>query len=91
MSYSSHTTCFTKVVSADISLNAKYLVFKNVRNNNQFAYLARQANPEDSNGLYESYLDAMRRPHGYLLFALAQDTDLLRFRTDMVPSEVMLL
>ena len=43
----------------DISLNAKYLVvFKNVRDNKQFAYLARHVYPEDSKGLYESYLDA---------------------------------
>jgi hypothetical protein len=39
--------------SRDISLNAKYLVvFKNVRDKNQFAYLARQVYPEDSNVLY---------------------------------------
>ena len=45
-------------LSRDISLNAKYLVvFKNVRNKNKFAYLARHVYPEDSNGMYESYLD----------------------------------
>jgi len=38
--------------SGDISRNAKYLVVcKNVRNKNQFAYVARQVYPEDSNGL----------------------------------------
>ena len=38
----------------DISLNAKYLVLlKNVRDKNQFLYLARQAFPEDSQSLYE--------------------------------------
>ena len=43
----------------DISLNAKYLLLlKNVRDKNQFLYLARQAYPEDSHSLYESYLDA---------------------------------
>ena len=74
----------------DISLNAKYLVvFKNVRDKNQFAYLARQVYPENSKSLYESYLDATRRPHGYLLLDLAQDTDdLLRFRTAIFPSEI---
>ena len=36
----------------DISLNAKYLVLlKNVRDKNQFLYLARQAYPEDSHSL----------------------------------------
>jgi hypothetical protein len=35
--------------SRDISLNAKYLVvLKNVRDKNQFAYLAKQVYPEDS-------------------------------------------
>jgi hypothetical protein len=61
--------------SRDISLNAKYLfVFNNVRDENQFAYLARQVYSKDSNGLYESYLEATRRPHGYLLL------DLTRYR-----------
>jgi hypothetical protein len=41
--------------SRDISLNAQYLVvFKNVRDKNQFADLARKVYPEDSNVLYES-------------------------------------
>jgi len=62
------------------------VVLKNVRDKNQFAYLARQVYPEDSNGLYESYLDATRRPHFYLLLDLAQDIDdHLRFRTH-IPS-----
>ena len=56
----------------DLSLNAKYLVvFKNVPYKNQFAYLASQVYPEDSNGLYESYVGATRNPHGYLLLDLA--------------------
>ena len=45
--------------------------------------------PEDSKGLYESYLDATRNPHGYLILHLAQDTDYrLLFRTHIFPSEV---
>ena len=47
----------------DISLNAKYLVLlKNVRDKNQFLYLARQAYPEDSHSLYDAYRDATRQP-----------------------------
>ena len=71
--------------SRDISLNAKYIViFKSVRDKNQFMYLARQVYPENSHSLYEQYLDATKRPHGYLLLDLSQDTnDLLRFRTDI--------
>jgi len=73
----------------DISLNAKYIILlKNVRNKAQFTHLARQVLPEDSRGLFEAYLDATRRPHGYLLLDLAQDTDdCLRFRTNIFPSE----
>jgi len=60
---------------SDVSLNAKYLVvFKNVSDENPFAYLAKQLYPEDRNGLCESCLDATRRPHGYLFLDLAQDT-----------------
>jgi hypothetical protein len=45
--------------------------------------------PEDSSGLYDSYLDATRTPHGYLLLDLAQDTDdLPQFRTSIFPSEI---
>ena len=39
----------------DISLNAKYLVLlKNVRDKNQFTFLARQVYPEHSQSLYDS-------------------------------------
>jgi len=73
----------------DISLNAKYLVLlKNVRDINQFMFLARQVYPENSASLYKAYLDATKRPHGYLLLDLSQDTDdRLRFRTDIFPTE----
>ena len=40
----------------DISLNAKYLVLlKNVRDKNQFTFLERQAYPEHSQCLNDSY------------------------------------
>jgi len=73
----------------DISLNAKYLVLlKNVRDKNQFLYLARQACPEDSHSLLDAYLDATRQPQGYLILDFAQDTDdTLRFRTNVFPDE----
>jgi hypothetical protein len=76
--------------SSYISRNTKYLVvFKNVHDTNQLAYHARHVYPEDSNGLYESYLDATRRPHGYLLLHRVQDQDnCLQFRTDVFPSEI---
>jgi hypothetical protein len=73
----------------DISLNAKYLVaLKNVRDRNQFAYLARHLPPEASVILCEAYREATRNPHGYLILDFAQDTDdLIQFRTNVFPSE----
>ena len=73
----------------DISLNAKYLVLlKNVRDKNQFLYLARQAYPEDSQSFLEAYLDATDQPHSYFILDFAQDTkDKLRFRTNVFPDE----
>jgi hypothetical protein len=51
-----------------ISLNAKYTVaLKNVRDKNQFLYLARQVHPEDSDSLNRAYIDATEKPHGYLI------------------------
>jgi len=73
----------------DISLNAKYLVLlKNVRDENQFMFLARQVYPENSASFYKAYLDVTQRPHGYLLLDLSQDTDdRLHLRTDIFPTE----
>ena len=73
----------------DISLKAKYMVLlKNVRDKNQFLYLARQPYPEDSRSVYEAYLDATRQPHGYLILDFAQDTDeRLSFRTNVFIDE----
>jgi hypothetical protein len=73
----------------DISLNAKYLVFlKNVRDKNQFTHLARQVHPQNSASMYEAYLVAIEKPHGYFIWDFAQDTDnLLRYRTNVFPGE----
>jgi len=71
------------------SLNEKYLVaLKNVRDRNQFAYLARQVLPEASASLCEAYREATQNPHAYMILNFAQDTDyLLRYRTNVFPSE----
>ena len=71
----------------DISLNAKYLVaFKNVRDKNQFHHLARQVYPEESEGLYRTYLHATKEPYSYILLDFSQDTDdRLRFRSPHPP------
>jgi hypothetical protein len=77
----------------DISLNAKYVVaLKNVRDRNEFSFLARQACPENSDSLYKAYLDATSRPHGYLILDFAQHTDdRVRFRTNVFPDQYPIL
>jgi hypothetical protein len=74
-----------------ISLNAKYTVaLKNVRDKNQFLYLARQVHPENSDSLYRAYIDATEKPHGYFILDFAQDTDdRLRYRTNFFPEEYL--
>ena len=73
----------------DISLKATYFVLlKNVRDKNQFLYLARLTYPEDSHSLYDANRDATRQPHGYLILDFAQDTDdTLRIQTNIFPDE----
>jgi len=77
----------------DISLNAIYLVLlKNVRDKNEFIFLARQVYQENKASLYKAYLDATQLFHGYLILYLSQDTDdRLRFRTNIYPREQILV
>ena len=50
--------------------------------------MAQQVYPENSISLYESYFDATREPHGYIILDFSQDThDLLRFRTHVSPED----
>ena len=37
--------------------------------------------------LYDSYLHATAKPHGYLVLDLSQDINDLRFRTEIFPDE----
>jgi len=73
----------------NISQNAKYLVqLKNVRNKNQFMFLARQVFPENSISLCKAYLNATQRTYGYIILDLSQDTnDRLQFRTNIFPTD----
>jgi hypothetical protein len=60
----------------------------NVRDRNQFAYLARQVLPEASASVCNAYRKATQNPHGYMILDFAQDTDdLLQFRTNVFPDE----
>ena len=64
------------------------MLLKNVRDKNQFTFLARQVFPEDRASLFESFQNATERPHGYFILDFAQDTDdRLRFRTNVFPDE----
>ena len=59
-----------------ISLNAKYiLLLKNPRDKSQIYSLGRQLFPHKSTFFTESYEDATKQPHGYLLIDLSQDCD----------------
>jgi hypothetical protein len=71
------------------SLNIKYLVLlKNTRDKQQFTHMERQVYPENSKSLYEAYLDATDKAHGYLVLDFLQDTeDKLRYRTNIFPDE----
>jgi len=72
-----------------ISLNAQYIaLFKNPRDNGQFAHLAKQLYPHNSCYALDAYIDATREPYGYLLLDLRseQDED-LRLRTHIFPGE----
>lgn len=69
----------------DLSMNATYLViFRNLRDKQQFSYLARQLYPENPKELLRIYKEITREPYSYLIVDLSQKTNnLLRFRTDI--------
>ena len=73
-----------------ISLNAQYIVvFKNLRDASQFAFLARQLFPNNARCAHESYLNATREPFGYLLVDCHPkqiDHD-LRLRSQIFPDD----
>jgi len=72
-----------------ISLNVQYIVlFKNPRDSSQFIHLAKQIYLHNTRFAHEMYVDATKRPYGYILLDLqsAQDDD-LRLRTNIFPGE----
>lgn len=73
----------------DMSLNTHYLVLlKNPRDSLQISYLARQIFPQNPKFIQEAYLDATKRPHGYLLIDLKQNTpEDSRIRTNIFGEE----
>jgi len=64
------------------------VALKIVSDKKQLAYLANQVYSEDSLRIYNAYVDATQRPHGYLILYLTEDKDEgLRFRTNKFPEE----
>ena len=72
-----------------ISLNAQYIVlFKNPRDNSQFAHLARQIYPHSYLYAVEAYKNSTQDAFGYLLIDLRNEQDEeLRLRTHIFPGE----
>jgi hypothetical protein len=72
-----------------MNLNTHYLViFKNPRDANQVATLARQMYPGRSKFVLEAFEDATKRPYGYLLIDLKPDTgEKYRIRTNVFPDD----
>lgn len=72
-----------------MNLNTHYIVlFKNPRDANQVAILARQMYPGKSKFVVEAFGDATREPYGYLLIDLKPETDeKYRLRTNIFPDD----
>lgn len=71
----------------DISLNSSYIIcFKNPRDKTQIRHLARQVSPENTKFMEDSYKDATKEAHGYLMIDLKQNTsDMCRLKTKIFP------
>ena len=76
-------------LSRTISLNCHYIiVFKNARDSLGIATLAKQMYPRQTNYLLDSFHDATKQPHSYLLIDCHPQTpENLRLRTNILPGE----
>lgn len=70
-------------------LNSQYIVlFKNPSDSTQINVISRQMFPSAPNFLSAAYLDATRRPHGYIFIDLKQETENhMRVRTNILEHE----
>ena len=77
----------------EISLNAHYLfLFKSRRDVNQVVHLGRQLYPSKTKFFQEVYLDATKKPYGYLLVDLKPETNEdLRLRTNILPGQTQIV
>lgn len=87
--YLSQNLFYKSKQNRTMSLNAHYIVlFKNPRDANQVATLARQMYPGKSKFLVEAFKNATEKSYGYLLIDLKPDTDeKLRVRTNIFPDD----
>lgn len=71
------------------ALNTQYMIcFKNCRDQQQFAYLAREIDPINPKRITEAYRDAISKPYGYLVIDFTENTDdNMRLLTDIFPDE----
>jgi hypothetical protein len=78
-----------RIHSISRSIVATYLILlKNFRFRLHFSRLAHQAYPKYSVDMYDSYLQAIAKPHGYLVLDMSLDiNDILRFRNEFFPDE----
>ena len=91
--YLSQNLFYKSKQNRTMSLNAHYLViFKNPRDQNQLAILARQMYPGNAKFLIEAFGDATSKPYGYLLIDLKPDTEeRLRIRTNIFKGETQIV
>ena len=75
--------------SRTISLNSNYLIlFKNPRDKLQMNILAQQMFPSNKSFFLESFEDATREPHGYLILDCTPTCpDRFRLRSGLLPRE----
>ena len=67
---------FTQNLFHNNQLNSDYMVvFKNIRDNSQFATIARQIHTDKVNFFMWAYKDATLSPHTYLMLDLKPDTE----------------
>ena len=79
----------TNPLAREISLNVKFMyLFKHPREKIQVNYIARQLNPLSYKWIVAAYHEATKKPHGYLMIDLTQNTpDRLRIRSSVLPHE----
>ncbi len=76
-----------------ISLNSQYnILFKNPRDKQQIAFLSRQMYGDNGKFLVDVFIDATKKPYGYLLLDFRPDTpEEARLRTNILPGDRLIV